>query len=59
MKRTTQGDFIFTAERKAAHPIDDIVMTMTDPVMVPLGRAFVYRFDEQEMASIPRNLLLK
>ncbi|XP_072172303.1 uncharacterized protein [Diadema setosum] len=52
LKRTTDGLYSFSPEPEAAHPKSDIVGKLPVPVMHPVGRKFLYEFDQTVLSTL-------
>ncbi|XP_038662294.1 VPS9 domain-containing protein 1 isoform X1 [Scyliorhinus canicula] len=59
MRRDKTGFYSFTSECQATHPMVDIVQVMAEPSTVQVGRAFQYKFDEQDLSNISSKFVLK
>lgn len=51
--------FDFSLEREATHPIQDILTTVEDPVMIPVGRGYTYQFKEDIIIKLANNYSIK
>ena len=51
--------YTFSNEAQASHPFADMVKHMSNPSFVQKGRAFMYKFDDEELAALSNEFYLK
>lgn len=59
MRQQRRGCYTFTEEEESTHPVKDIQQHMNQPVLVAQGRAFLYKFELEELEILAKEFELK